>query len=126
MSLIYTITARLQAHHQLFAASPGLDKLYSMLKGKLGKETSKKAKGGRQHVTWHLGSGNSGRQITLTLTLDVQNDKVDLHYSGLGGHIATDGLEPAAAMKRFRTMANRWLDSGDATPEDRETLERFI
>lgn len=125
MNIVSKITARLQAHTAL-TADVGLDNVYKYLHTKLGKESRKRANRGSQEVTWVLGSGNRGQRMELIVGLDLKDAVTTVIYNGLAGEVSVFDEDATTALRKFKAKAKRWLSTGNATPEDREALERFI
>lgn len=123
-------TSRLKAT-QVQAAPPG--NLYSKFVKLFGKEDYKKQSkgGGTQRVEWLLGHAYGGRRVTLQLEYYPAHDSYAIAYNGISDSddvqaIGGKGADEMKVFALFKKQANKWLASGEATPEDREYLEHIL
>jgi hypothetical protein len=128
MNFKVNATARLKAT-EVTAAPEGLDQLYSMFLKKIGsppdKSTPKFSRTRLQVVSWHLGTTRSG-QVTLDILVNLNTSRITLAYHGIADSVMVEGKDGKSVFSSFKKEALKWLDSGEATPEDREYLERIL
>src|SRR6185503_18301608 len=107
---------QINATQRLQAAAPA--QLFSKLQKALGKYDTKK-KGKDQIVTWHKGA--SWHSASLSVTYNTATEVVSIEYVGYGGDVTEmKDKDATRAWKKFKQEVDDWLDSGDATPEDRD------
>ncbi|QRE00250.1 hypothetical protein [Burkholderia phage BCSR5] len=118
--------ARLQASHLLEAdAHDELSALYGLYQNRM-KGKGKPSKMGQwQEVSWHLGN-NRGKFLEFAVTYNTKTGEIALVYHGLLGDVKAKGTDAKKIQKDFERQANKWLNSGDASTEDRENLDKVL
>lgn len=125
MTVILNAAARI-AQVKVQAAPPG--SLYTKLVKVLGQPTRQMVNRklqNREHVSWDLGHTRS-RTINVSIDYEPKHDSTRLCYDGIADVVVTSGKDDKKVWADFKKEANKWLASGEATPEDRTYLEHIL